>query len=96
MENGMFTVKKNGVLYGAVAVDPETGRWFDGTSQEDVTGGEVFGIRLGSRHTNGAVYTYYRKDGDVYQHKNSSEGDSFVWFCAWSVAHIVLPEMVTL
>ena len=35
------------------------------------------------KNQNSNVYTYHRKDSEVYQSKN---GQPLVWFCAWSVA----------
>ena len=80
---GMFAVEHNFIVYDSV-VEDEDGRWFDGSSREDVTGGKLLGKQIGSHYDYEDGITFYYRNGDeIYQHTPDGE---YRWFCAASVA----------
>jgi len=82
----MFAVLLDSVVYTAVA--EIEGRWIDGNSGYDVTGGKLLGTFYKAIYANGRRFEYYRQGRDVYQ---LCPDGRLMWFCAWEVVDTLLP-----
>ena len=76
----VYDKRSNTIYTSAAEVD---GRWIDGNTGHDVTGGQLLGEYLGSKMTwQDGLYEYYRNGNDVYQF---TPDQRYIWFCAAAV-----------